>query len=61
MGEVDRVELYIDDKLKETVEKEPYEWLWNEMAFWEHEIKAVAYDNFGNTVSDSIAVWIFNV
>ena len=40
---VERVEFYVDGKLKYTDEEKPYEWLWNEFAFGSHEIKIVGY------------------
>ena len=58
---IKKVEFYIDDNLKETIEKEPFEWLWNETAFFKHSIKVIAYDKAGNTASDEIDVIIFNI
>lgn len=51
---IDRVEVYIDDELKETLEETPYEWKWDETVFFKHTIKVVAYDKAGNTASDEI-------
>jgi hypothetical protein len=58
---IDKVEFYIDNLLKETIDEAPYEWLWNEFAVRYHEIKVVAYDNVGNNVEDKINVIIFNI
>lgn len=58
---IEKVEFYIDDELKETVEKEPYEWKWDERAFFRHSIKVIAYGKAGNTASDEIDVIIFNI
>ena len=58
---IDRVEFYVDDELKCVDEETPYEWLWDEKAIGRHEIKVVAYDNEGNTASDSQEVWIINI
>ena len=56
---IDIVEFYIDDELKHVGDESPYEWLWDEFAIGNHEIKAIAYDNEGNTDSYSIMVWRF--
>jgi hypothetical protein len=58
---INKVEFYIDDELKYTDYEEPYEWLWDETAFWDHRVKAIAYDNAGNSVSDEVDVFIFNI
>ncbi|MEA2054750.1 MAG: hypothetical protein U9O96_06550 [Candidatus Thermoplasmatota archaeon] len=58
---MDKVEFYIDDVLKATDDEEPYEWLWDETVFLKHTLKAVAYDNAGNTAKDEQVVWIFNI
>lgn len=58
---IDKVEFYVDDELKNTDHEAPYEWLWDETIFFRHTIKAVAYNNFGNTASDEQVVWIFNI
>ncbi len=58
-SEIEKVEFYIDGKLKNTDEKYPYEWTW-----WFkpidlidlYEIKVVAYDKHGNNNSDNITV-----
>lgn len=57
----DYVEFYIDDVLKNTDNKAPYVWLWDEKAFFRHKIKVEAYDNTGNSASDERVVWIFNI
>ena len=59
INDMDRVEFYIDDKLKYVDDGSPYEWFWNEFAFGNHEIKAIAYDNEGSNTSDEITVWRF--
>lgn len=58
---IDRIEFYIDDRLKGTVETEPYVWLWDESSFWKHRIKAIAYDNTGTISIDEREVLIFNL
>jgi hypothetical protein len=58
---IDKVEFYIDNLLKETIDEEPYDWLWDERTFGMHEIKVVAYDNSGSTIVDEREVIIFNM
>ena len=56
--QIDRVEFYIDDKLKDTVYNEPYEWTWEEQTpFFQYIIKTIVYDTDGNQRFDEIKVW----
>ena len=57
---IDKVEFYIDKKLKSTDTTEPYAWTWDERAFGSHMIKVKAYDNVGNSNTARIRVLIFN-
>jgi hypothetical protein len=56
---IDRVEFYIDDKLKSTITSPPYYWMWKEIKFFKHTIKAIAFNSTGNYKSDEITVWKF--
>ncbi|HEC81963.1 MAG TPA: hypothetical protein ENI42_06030, partial [Thermoplasmatales archaeon] len=56
---VNKVEFYLDGTLKSTDTTTPYSWTWKGVAFFRHTIKAVAYDNAGNTASDETIVWRF--
>ena len=56
---INRVEFYIDDKLKYNDTAEPYNWTWNERAFFRHTIKVIVYDNAGNSANDELLVWKF--
>jgi len=58
---VDKVEIYIDNKLKTTDTSEPYSWTWDERTpfRFRHMIKVIAYDVAGNNASDEITVWKF--
>jgi hypothetical protein len=63
---IDRVEFYIDGKLKSSVTSMPwYEWYYtwtrDRMSIFghKHTIKVVAYDKDGNSASDEITVWKF--
>jgi hypothetical protein len=58
---MNKVEFYIDDVLLHSDYDIPYEWLWNEFAFGNHEIKVVAYDAEGNKAESNINVVIFNL
>ncbi len=57
-SEVNRVEFYVDDKLKSNDTSVPYSWSWKYGVFFKHvhTIKAVAYDDVGNSASDEIKV-----
>ena len=54
--EVEKIEFYIDGKLKETVYSEPYNWTWSERKIGKHMIKVIAYDIEGNSASKEIEV-----
>lgn len=41
--------------------KKKYEWLWDGLALFRHEIQAVAYDNAANSAEETIRVTIFNL
>lgn len=56
-----RVEFYIDDELRSTCYMEPYNWLWDEAVFGRRNLKVMAYDNAGNSATDEIEIWIFNI
>ncbi|HEC76630.1 MAG TPA: Zn-dependent exopeptidase M28 [Thermoplasmatales archaeon] len=58
---ISKVEIYIDNELKEVLKNKPYSWIWDEKAFLKHEIKAVAYDNSANSAEKDISVIIFNL
>ncbi|MCD6468342.1 MAG: immune inhibitor A, partial [Thermoplasmata archaeon] len=57
---VDRVEFYVDGVLKETDTVAPYEWTWDETAFFTHTISVKVYDKAGHSVEASRDVRIFN-
>ncbi len=58
---IEKVEFYIDGKLKAVVDHLPYQWLWDEKALCMHTIKVIACDKAGNTATDEQTVWIFNL
>jgi hypothetical protein len=62
---IDKIEFYIDNKLKHT-EEERLTWLlvpwnWDETIFLKHKLKVIAYDKTGGTATDEMDVWIFNI
>ena len=61
VNDLDRVEFFIDGKLKCTDDESPYQWHWDERIFGIHEIKAVVYDKNGNEAEDEINVAICNI
>jgi len=56
---ISKVELYIDNGLKTTLTETPYNWTWDVKTLlrFRHKIKAVAYDNAGNSATNTIIVW----
>jgi hypothetical protein len=54
---VDRVEFYIDDELKASVNVGPYVWLWEEKGFGRKKVAVVAYDDEGHCDRDELIVW----
>ena len=57
LSNITKVEFYVDDVLQYSVKNPPYMWRWDELSFFKHEIKAVAYDSFGNYNFDKIIAW----
>ena len=58
---MDSVEFYIDNNLTGADTTIPYEWLWDERAFFTHTIKVIASDKAGNTDTVFKDVRIFNL
>jgi hypothetical protein len=55
---LERVEFYINGRLRHIVTEEPYEYRWRTwLPLWKHTIDVVAYDINDNTASDEITVW----
>ena len=57
---IDKVEFYIDKKLKATDTTKPYTWTWDKRSFGSHMIEVKAYDNADNSNTARIRVLIFN-
>jgi hypothetical protein len=58
-SDIERVEFFIDDQLVANITSEPYQWTWNKIAFFSHEITIIAYDISENNAQDSQQVWKF--
>lgn len=56
-----KVEILIDNELKKTIYNEPYEWIWNETAFFSHSIKVIAITEPYETNFAQINVSYFNI
>ncbi|MCD6573526.1 MAG: hypothetical protein J7K95_05485, partial [Thermoplasmata archaeon] len=56
---ISHVEFYIDGVKKCNVSNEPYEYIWDERAFFRHTIKVIAYDKAGNKAKDEMEVMKF--
>ena len=54
---VDRVEFYIDGKLKKTDTSSPYTYHWAPIRSFKHVIMVRAYDTNGHTASDEVTVF----
>ncbi len=53
---ISKVEFYIDNELRYNITEEPYNWIWDEKAFFRHKIIVTAYDKAGNHDSAEIKV-----
>jgi hypothetical protein len=56
-SEIDRVEFYIDGKLKKVDTRPPYTYRWAPLRCFRHEILVQAYDVNANTASDQLTVF----
>ena len=55
---IQKVEFYIDDKLKGTDITAPYNWTWSDRGlFFPYTLKVIAYDNGGNQNTDVLKAW----
>ncbi|UCF12918.1 MAG: PKD domain-containing protein [Thermoplasmatales archaeon] len=68
VGEIDRVEFYINDKNKNIDTEAPYTYYWKPLISFRappisfnHTIKVVAYDSEGNHDSDEILIWKWRI
>ncbi len=58
---IEKVEFYIDGELKEADDELPYTYDLDDPLKRFHTIEVIAYDNAGNTASDSIKAYMFGV
>jgi len=54
---VEKVDIYIGNKLVKTDRIEPFDWHWKKPAFGRFSIKVVAYDSFSQYATDTINLW----
>jgi len=58
---IEKVEIYVDGRLRETYSEVPYEWVWDEASIGFFKIEAMAYDNVGfNSTASVNDVFIIN-
>lgn len=57
-----KVDVHINDNLKQCMTQEPYTWVWDEHSYGlrAHNIKMTVYDNGGNSAHDEIQVHVIN-
>lgn len=56
-SEVDRVEFFVDGKLKKIDTREPYTYRWAPLRCFKHTITVIAYDVDSNSASDEVTVF----
>lgn len=54
---IDRVEFFINDDLRKTLDTKPYVYRWSDICFGLHTIRVDVYDNNANMASESITVF----
>jgi len=59
LSDVVKVEFYIDNKLRETLNSPPFEWIWSDRLFGKYNIKTMAYDETGSIAKYELNVWKF--
>ncbi|MFO7677488.1 MAG: Ig-like domain-containing protein [Thermoplasmatota archaeon] len=60
--DIDKVEFYVDNQLKETLTEEPYNWTWNERMIVPpiHNLKVIGYEGDTEIGSDEIHLLYVN-
>jgi hypothetical protein len=53
------VDFFIDDILIHSDSEKPFEWMWEEQAFFQHKITVIGYDILGNHIKDETIIWKF--
>ena len=59
--EINRVEYYFDGELDHIEKEEPYEHVYDNIAFFSHSIKAMVYTSDGKSDMNKIYVKVFNI
>jgi hypothetical protein len=57
--EIEKVDFYIDNKLRSTDMTAPYSWTWSNIAFFKHTVKVIAYDIAGQNSTREFTMWKF--
>jgi len=57
--DIEYVEFYLDDVHIDTDIDYPYEWSWDEIDFFKHIVKVIAYNGLENQVEDELVIWKF--
>ena len=53
---VEKVEIYIDNRIKDTIYEEPYNWFWDSFSISRHDLKIIAFDYAGNKAESSLNI-----
>ena len=61
LSTIGKVEFYVDNILKATVTEKTYNWHWDESAIGSHALKAIAYDEIGNSNEMERIILIFSL
>lgn len=57
--DIERVEFYVDNELKDTDTSYPYSWSWDEFTLFQHKLRIVAYNTLEENASKELVVWKF--
>jgi membrane carboxypeptidase/penicillin-binding protein PbpC len=57
--ELNKVEFYVDNKLKYIDYNQSYQWQWDSKDPGRHTIEIITYDGEGNTVEKEMTAWKF--
>ncbi len=56
---LNKIELYINDRLIDIFTSVPKNWIWDDIVFGKHVIRVIGYDFNDNIAEDEITVWKF--
>jgi len=57
--QIDKVMIFIDDQLKDTLDESPYSWTWSEFCFGKTDLTIFVTDSAGNSNSQDMQLWKF--